>query len=116
MLRYFSWKLPVGDCYRYGANVGFCDATTDMMLAPSLEIGCPKKLGAATVKTALTTSAQAAMSISATMPLRLGEEKSLALTHKDIGKPIFPTRALKRASWCKPRSNGSIKRLSIPVS
>jgi len=38
MLRYFSWKLPVGDCYRYGANVGFCDATTDMMLAPSFEI------------------------------------------------------------------------------
>jgi len=33
-----SEMLPVAECRRYGASVGFCNATTEMMLAPSLEL------------------------------------------------------------------------------
>jgi len=29
--------LPVPECRRYGASVGFCNATTEVMLAPSSE-------------------------------------------------------------------------------
>jgi hypothetical protein len=31
-------KLSVGEWYRDGTGVGFCDATTERMLGPSLEI------------------------------------------------------------------------------
>jgi hypothetical protein len=34
----FPLRLWLCECYRYGACVGFCDATYEMMLAPSLEI------------------------------------------------------------------------------
>jgi hypothetical protein len=34
----FPPMLWLCECYRYGACVGFCDATCEVMLAPSLEI------------------------------------------------------------------------------
>jgi hypothetical protein len=34
----FPLKLWLCECYRYGACVGVCDATYEVMLAPSLEI------------------------------------------------------------------------------
>src|SRR5437660_4672024 len=39
ILRYLCRNLPAGACYRDDTSVGFCDATTEMMSAPSLEIG-----------------------------------------------------------------------------
>ena len=78
MLRYFSWKLPVGDCYRYGANVGFCDATTDMMLAPSFEIEsrcfCRNEL-TGRKKKRLQLHQTGRDEAAGLRPLRLGEEK-----------------------------------------
>jgi hypothetical protein len=46
MVRFCFWtmapiflrKVIVTQCYRYGASVGFCDATTEMIFAPSFVV------------------------------------------------------------------------------